>query len=351
MTTEAPVQQAPPVPVDSRPTGEIIVDEVNAIIHGVIILGPKSRNGHQYADSARADQRRIINDAHGGIIVQEGHYAKPAGTTNGYVTNAYEDGVVNRGSWHLNPEHPDTGQHIWNAKNSPQSIALSHEYHKEDEKSKFIDRKMVIVGIRRLRKFALMPGYDGGIASGLNTRIEGKQKMEKRRRTAIKTTEQLRERYPELVEEILSTRVEECSTCTEHEKNLAALKLERDEANEKLAEIENKEKLELRRAAIAEEWKSMLGDIDLESFPEATDQEKAIKKNLKLTEEYIESLVSADPELVTARLKERAELLLPSVAVIEGVQKKKAVRVEQAEPPIVPNEKKETVVTGSQFHF
>lgn len=113
--------------VDSRGVS-LRVDREAGVIHGVKLLGPKSKNGRTYSEAAIRQAASMYE----GAKVNVNHPAGAGDSPRSYQDRFGQirkpqiqaDGVY--GDFHFNPKHPVAEQLLWDAEHAPENVGFSH---------------------------------------------------------------------------------------------------------------------------------------------------------------------------------------------------------------------------------
>lgn len=105
------------------------VDEASCTVHGVRILGPKSRNGRTYTAGAIRDAVPLYEGM--AVYVDHNYDDKSPGRKRterfGRLVNVREATGGLDGDFRYNPEHAHAKQFVWEAKHDPVGVGFSHD--------------------------------------------------------------------------------------------------------------------------------------------------------------------------------------------------------------------------------
>jgi hypothetical protein len=105
------------------------VDRAAGVIHGVKLLGLRSRNGRRYREGALVEAANLYEGAKVNVNHPKGHPLSPRdyqdriGVISGVRFQA-GDGLF--GDLHFNPKHALSEQLMWDAEHASQNVGLSH---------------------------------------------------------------------------------------------------------------------------------------------------------------------------------------------------------------------------------
>lgn len=313
-----------------RPTGgELIVDEENNAIHGVALIGPRSRNdGVPFEKSSHQDFERVINSSPRPITVQFGHFSQPTFDENGGIVNAYRDGSILRGSHFLNPHKPTTKELLYNARHFKANQCYSVEAWESDLIYKDTGKGRSIVGAKGIKWFAV--DRSCGTTDGMNQSLV----REEGHKMAARPTkpEQIEKRYPELyaniVDKVRAETLAELNDQVTSDSSVATLESritdlestvadKQSEIDKLIAENEQR----LRRDDLVEQWQEMIKDVDLSLLPDTEDGKKIAALG-KLSDEELTVLASKAQELATGELQLRLATIKNNLTLAESFRNK-----------------------------
>lgn len=314
-----------------RPTGgELIVDEENHAIHGVALIGPRSRNdGVPFEQSSHEDFERIINTSSRPVTVQFGHFAKPTFDENGGIVNAYRDGNVLRGSHFLNPHKSTTKELLYNARHFKANQCYSVEAYENDLVYQDKAKGRSIVGAKGIKWFAV--DRSCGTTDGMNQSLV----REEAHKMAARPTkpEQIEKRYPDLYSDIvdkvraealaeLNDQVTSDSTVATLESRITDLEStvadKQSEIDKLIAENEQR----LRKDDVIEQWQEMVKDVDLSLLPDTEDGKKILALG-ELSDTELTVLASKAQELATGDLQVRLATIKNNLTIAESFRNTK----------------------------
>lgn len=281
------------------------IDRDASVIRGVKVLGLDSKNGRTYSESALREavslyQGKQVNVDH--IDGQRRSYRDRIGKLANIELRA--DGLY--GDLLVNPKHPLAEQLFWDAQNSPDSVGLSHDV---TGRTTARNGRIVVEAISDVRSVDLVaePATTRSLYEGVDpststqtdepTKVTAGKDSHTNKKESINmdvehlTIEQLKESRPDLVQQI--------AAATESDKQVIALKEERDRLAAELEGIRRKEKVasELAEAKLA-------GD--------------------KVPKSIMQSLLEADDERRKAIIADLATLLEASARPTEKPQSHRA---------------------------
>lgn len=263
--------------VDSRGLA-IQTDRQRGIIHGVKILGVHSRNGRTYLAEA-IDQAVSLYE---GAKVNVNHAKGSASAPRDYqdrigvirnVTARADEGLF--GDFHFNPKHALAEQLIWDAENAPQNVGFSHNVQAKTARR---GDTLVVEAITKVQSVDLVadPATTRGLFESDDS-AQGDQLLESL------TLEQLREKRPDLTEQLLADSQKQVNQLQEELEQLRS------------AEVDHK-KQETVQALLAEFGLSENGS------PETW-------KRHVVTESFVDSLLQIDDEATMRQMiQERVQL-------------------------------------------
>jgi len=267
---------------DSRGV-QMRVDAPSGVIHGVKILGLKSRNGRTYLPQALANSVRLYENARVNVNHPKGNPLRPRDYQDriGVIRNVgVKAGEGLFADFHFNPKHALAEQLAWDAEHAPQNVGFSHNVQAETVRR---GDSVVVEAITRVQSVDLVA--DPATTQGLFESNGGKgEESRAERTTAELTLDDLKRDSPHLVEEIRNERAAELNGLQAEVERLTALEAARQKHQT------------IRR---------LLREFQLPD-PESTDSRaKSI-----VSGRFIELLLAADGEVEIRRLiEERAALV------------------------------------------
>jgi hypothetical protein len=278
------------------------VDRDAGIIRGVKLLGLASRNGRRYRESALTDAVTLYEGSKVNINHPKGHPLSPRDYQDrlGVVREVrFRTGEGLFGDLHFNPKHALSEQLVWDAENAPQNVGMSHNVL---ARTSLDGGDTVVEAITKVQSIDLVA--DPATTSGLYEHA-GESAVEEQRSSgaanesnvstdtplphysttplSLLTLEELRQHRPDLFSE--ATRLVE---------------QELEQVRRQLEERIAREKAGHRRKRIVQ----LLQEHGLPML--ATDG----ARSRLVSEEFFESLMTADDERSVERLiEERAELV------------------------------------------
>ena len=287
----------------------------SAIIHGVKLVGWKSKNGYVYTTDA-LDGIAINSQRK---PVQVGHFDQPSTSRNGQIRNAVRIGNEVRGDWHLNKKNPHTAQFLEDAEEFPENICLSVEMPQSGSKERVNESGDVeVYEVTAIDHYSIVT--DGGTNRGLHESDRSTKVAD-----TINTASALRKEYPELIATIEAEATKRVEEERDSDSAVATLTKERDEAVESRDELQKKLDLhdslrakDERKIAIAKEFSELLGETDVSKLPESDDDEKALKASAVLTEEELDAMADREEVVVTSELTLRASTIKMAAKIIES---------------------------------
>ena len=255
------------------------VDRAEGVIHGVKILGLRSRNGRVYLPEALSQAAPLYEGAKVNLNHPKGHAHQPRDYQDriGSIHNVeLRDGEGLFANFHFNPKHAQAEQHAWDAEHAPGNVGISHHVQARTARR---GEELVVEAITRVESVDLVA--DPATTRGL---FEGNAKGEPRPDLANLSVELLTEHRADLVEAIRAGAVKELEPLREE--------LARRDA-------------ELVRLGRRETARRMLSEHGLPSPDHSSPTARVVT-----SPELFESLLAAeDDAAVRALIEERARLV------------------------------------------
>lgn len=250
------------------------IDKDSGSIQGVKILGSTSKNGRIYSPQALNDAATLYE----GVRVYDGHDTRKYSDCVGKVHNASVVGDSVYGDLSLKKSHALYEVIMEDAENAPDNLALSHEVMSGDYEFTVISEGKRIDSITKVDAVAIV--VDGGTCSSL---------LEENIPVAdIKTVEQLKEAYPELISKVMDGLQE----AQKGNEKLAAITLDRDNVIKERDELQGKlDLIEAEQAKVARKEEILAECVEL-------------KVNAEISDDLMESFLGMSAEAVTSMLKQ-----------------------------------------------
>jgi hypothetical protein len=279
------------------------VDRQSGVIHGVKVLGLESRNGRTYLPEAISEASPLYEEAKVNVNHPKGNPTGPRDYQDriGVIRNvSARPGTGLFADFFFNPKHALAEQLMWDAEHTPENVGFSHNV--EARLSRRGDL-VVVEAITRVQSVDLVadPATTRGLfeSAAVDT-------AESRHAAAVAdsetseatshepTLEELRDRYPMLIESVRQEQAEELQRLQREVERLTALDAlhqQRDAARRLLREF-------------------LLPD------PETTEpREKAI-----VNDAFMESLWAASDESTMRRLVEERAMLVQTLRGVEAAR-------------------------------
>jgi hypothetical protein len=265
------------------------VDRAEGVIHGVKILGHRSRNGRTYLPEALAQAAPLYEGAKVNLNHPKGYAHQPRDYQDriGSIHDVQlRDGEGLFANFHFNPKHALAEQLAWDAEHAPGNVGFSHHVQARTARR---GEELVVEAITQVESVDLVA--DPATTRGL---FEGESKNESRPDLADLSVEMLAEHRADLVEAI----------------RVGATQADPTGEIRQLREELARRDAELTRLMRRETARRLLGEHGLPSPDHSSPTARAVT-----SPEFFESLVAAeDDAAVRALVEERARL----VRTLEG---------------------------------
>lgn len=284
----------------------VCVDRTEGVIHGVKILGLRSRNGRVYLPEALSQAAPLYEGAKVNLNHPKGHARQPRDYQDriGAIRNVQlRDGEGLFADFHFNPKHALAEQLAWDAEHAPGNVGFSHHVQARTARR---GEELVVEAITRVESVDLVA--DPATTRGL---FEGGINGAPRSDLAALSVELLTERRGDLVEAIRADAAGE----------LARLREELVKRNAELARLGRRETA-----------RRMLSEHGLP----APDHPNATARAVT-SPEFFESLVATEDETaMRALVEERARLVrsLDGGSPATGAQSRDQLLVESFFRPL-----------------
>lgn len=208
---------------DSRGVN-VRVDRERSMIHGVKILGIRSRNGRTYRPTALQNAVRLYEGAPVNINHPKGHPSSPRDYQDriGRIENvAYRQGEGLFGDFRFNPKHQLVEQLLWDAEHAAENVGFSHNVQARVAQQ---DKQLAVEAITKVTSVDLVadPATTNGLFESTNssarTDSDSKANAHKQRHSDIEhsspsivevTLADLKKLRPDLVEGITEEKAHE----------------------------------------------------------------------------------------------------------------------------------------------
>ncbi len=181
----------------------IRADRQQGILHGVKILGARSRNGRIYLDEAIQQAASLYEGAKVNVNHPKGGPSEPRDYRDriGLIRNVTvrpDEGLF--GDFHFNPRHPLAEQLLWDAEHAPQNVGFSHNVRARTGRR---GDSIVVEAITHVQSVDLVA--DPATTRGLFESAAGQPVAAAPGDELLQslTAERVREARPDLVEELL----------------------------------------------------------------------------------------------------------------------------------------------------
>ena len=263
--------------VDSRGLA-IQTDRQRGIIRGVKILGVHSRNGRTYladaidqAVSLYEGAKVNVNHAKGSPSAPREYQDRIGVIRN--VTARTDEGLF--GDFYFNPKHTLAEQLIWDAENAPQNVGFSHNVQAKTARR---GDTLVVEAITKVQSVDLVadPATTRGLFESDDS-VHGDQLLESL------TLEQLRQKRPDLSEQLLADSQQQVNQLQEELEQLRS------------ADVAHKKQ---------ETVQALLAEFGLAENDSADGWQRHV-----VTESFVDSLLQTDDEATMRRMiQERVQL-------------------------------------------
>ncbi len=278
------------------------VDRAEGVIHGVKILGLRSRNGRVYLPEALSQAAPLYEGAKVNLNHSKGHARQPRDYQDriGSIHNVQlREGEGLFANFHFNPKHALAEQLAWDAEHAPGNVGFSHHVQARTTRR---GEELVVEAITQVESVDLVA--DPATTRGL---FEGESRPD----LAALSVELLTEHRADLVEAIRAGAVKELEPLREE--------LARRDA-------------ELARLMRRETARRMLSEHGLPTPEHSSPTARAVT-----SPEFFESLLAAeDDAAVRALVEERARLVrsLEGNAASTGAQSRDQLLIENLFGPL-----------------
>ncbi|MGW8255907.1 MAG: hypothetical protein ACWGMZ_00325 [Thermoguttaceae bacterium] len=176
------------------------IDRENGVIHGVKILGLRSRNGRDYLPEALVQAARLYEDAKVNVNHPKGNPTAPRDYQDriGTIRNVEaRPGEGLFGNFYFNPKHALGEQLVWDAEHAPENVGFSHNVEARTSRR---GERVLVEAITRVQSVDLVA--DPASTQGLFEAAEDGEAAARKGMPQSLTLEQIKRDYPDLVEAI-----------------------------------------------------------------------------------------------------------------------------------------------------
>jgi hypothetical protein len=287
------------------------VDRASGVLHGVKILGLKSRNGRSYSPDALKTAAALYEQAKVNVNHPKGHPASPRDYQDrlGQIRGVeFRVGEGLFGDLHFNPKHALAEQLLWDAEHAPENVGFSHNVEARTVRR---GEEVVVEAIARVQSVDLVA--DPATTRGLFESVEAKDENPQHSDLAELKVSRLTSGRPDLSDESFASETNSASMpkydLAELEKNYPGLigqlsKCEGEEIRRLREEIE-----ELSLEVEAHKFQQMLSRLfrehGLPSLESSEPGDVAI-----LSETFLSTLLdTGDEATLRKRIADRAKLV------------------------------------------
>jgi hypothetical protein len=233
------------------------VNRETGLIHGVKVLGFKSRNEREYSPTAARNALGLYEGIGVNVDHVKGRERRSYHDRIGYLTapEAQQDGIF--ADLRVNPKHPLAEQLFWDAEHAPHNVGLSHD---ATGKTTRRNGRTVVESIDTVRSVDLVaePATTAGLFESLDQ--EGDDMPDDVLDLKEATVDDLKKERPDLFEHI-KAELSEADALKAKDAEIVSLKAKLKEAADKEAAAKHKEAVaaELKEAKLDEPGEVFLG--------------------------------------------------------------------------------------------